>query len=385
MNSRAPVQIGFLFNHYADHQVLHGAPIAFELSRLGPQQFVGTLIAGCEETARLLERIAHLYPGHACRIVLAHVPVLERLMDMLLGRYVFVRKRAVLKHNRALFAQLDALVVPEMNSVQLKTRMGLKSLRLIRVFHGSGDRWQGYDERLRAFDLVLVSGRKAQERIARAGFVAADRCRVIGYPKFDVVEALNPQPRRLFANDRPTVLYNPHFKPRESSWFGMGMDVLEYFRGNTGFNLIFAPHVVLFKRRWRYRAAVPRRYHGCPNILIDTGSAASIDMTYTRVADIYLGDVSSQIYEFWRQPRPCIFLNAHGVQWQGVPDYRHWNAGEVLTDVAQLGPALLRAAELHNARYRIEQERMFADTIELTAEPSAVRAARAIAEHLAGG
>lgn len=376
-------QVGFLFNHYADHQALHGAPIAFELSRLGPR-FDVSLIAGCEDTARLLERIAALYPGHGCRIVTAHVPWHERVHDLLRGSHKFVRKRAVLKYNRALFARLDALVVPEMNSVKLKTELGLARLRMIHVSHGPKHRWAGRDERLRLFDLVLVSGRKACERITGRGLVAPDRCRIIGYPKFDLVNLLNPHPEKPFSNDRPVVLYNPHFRPKESSWYGMGIEVLEYFRRHTDHNLIFAPHVVLFKRRWRHRAQVPRRYRHCPNILIDTGSQASIDMSYTRVADIYLGDVSSQVYEFWRRPRPSIFLNAHGVPWQEASDYRHWQAGEVLDTIADLGAALSRAAEFHRSRYRAVQERLFADAFDLTDTPSALRAARAIAEHLTG-
>lgn len=375
------IEVGFLFNHYADHQVLHGAPMAFELSRLQPQLGV-TLIAGCGTTARLLERIAALYPGHTCRIVTACVPAAAWLYHALVGQYSFVRKRAVLKHNRALFARLDALVVPEMNSVRLKTDLGLERLRMIHVSHGPEHRWVGRDERLRTFDLALVSGRKACDRFTASGFVAPERCRIIGYPKFDLVKALAPEPSRLFANDRPVVLYNPHFKHGESSWYEMGIAVLEYFRCHPEYNLIFAPHVVLFKRRWRHQARIPRRYRHCPNILIDTGSQASIDMSYTRAADIYLGDASSQVYEFWQRPRPSIFLNAHAVPWQDAPDLQHWHGGEVIDEVAQLGAALSRAGELHRSRYRAEQERLFANAFDLTAVPSALRAAQAITDYL---
>jgi hypothetical protein len=36
----------------------------------------------------------------------------------------------------------------------------------------------------------------------------------------------------------------------------------------------------------------------CPEIEVITGSDASIDMIYLLAADIYLGDVGSQVYEF---------------------------------------------------------------------------------------
>jgi hypothetical protein len=253
---------------------------------------------------------------------------------------------------------------------------------MIHVSHGPEHRWVGRDDRLRVFDLVLVSGHKAYERFTASGLVPPDRCRIIGYPKFELVDALSPESPRLFGNGRPMVLYNPHFKPLESSWYGMGLEVLEFFRRHPEDNLIFAPHVVLFKRRWRHRARVPRRYRNCPNILIDTGSQNCIDMTYTRAADIYLGDVSSQVYEFWRRPRPSIFLNAHGVRWQDAPDLAHWQGGEVIDDVSQLDTALSRAEALHRSRYQAAQERLFAIAFDLTPVPSALRAAHAIAAYL---
>lgn len=54
-------------------------------------------------------------------------------------------------------------------------------------------------------------------------------------------------------------------------------------------------------------------YPKLPNLHIDIGSDCSIDMTHTEAADIYLGEVSSQICEFLVRPRPCIFLSAAAI------------------------------------------------------------------------
>ena len=75
----------------------------------------------------------------------------------------------------------------------------------------------------------------------------------------------------------------------------MGLDVFDFFVENSNYNLIFAPHVVLFKRFIRHKGFLPKKYYDTPNILIDTGSQASADMTYMLNSDIYLGDVSSQV------------------------------------------------------------------------------------------
>ena len=103
-------------------------------------------------------------------------------------------------------------------------------------------------------------------------------------------------------------------------------------------------------------------------------------MTYTRQADIYLGDVSSQIYEFLQTPRPCIFLNAHHVDWQDDVNFTQWKTGQVIDDVKALSAALQNAIPLQEI-YRPVQEALFAYTFNITPEPSANRAARAIAEY----
>ena len=142
---------------------------------------------------------------------------------------------------------------------------------------------------------------------------------MVGYPKFDLIA---PQPELLpmQANGRKTVLYNPHVSPHLSSWYDDGLDVLEFFLHSTDYNLIFAPHVMLFERPLaltidklcvRRTGIVPSRYLEAPNIHVDFNSRACTDMTYTLAADLYLGDVSSQVYEFLLRPRPCLFINSH--------------------------------------------------------------------------
>ena len=97
-------------------------------------------------------------------------------------------------------------------------------------------------------------------------------------------------------------------------------------------------------------------------------------MTYTQAADIYLGDVSSQMYEFIRRPRPCLFLNAHRVRWQNDASYTCWNFGTVIDDLAQL-PILLAQVPLPNP-YEPLQQQYFADTFSMTDESAAARSAR---------
>ena len=65
-------------------------------------------------------------------------------------------------------------------------------------------------------------------------------------------------------------------------------------------------------------------------IRVDLGSPASTDMRYTLPSDVYLGDASSQVYEFLIKPRHCIFrsLLAQSIVWHRDSDARQTRRGE---------------------------------------------------------
>lgn len=378
------MKIGFLFNHDQVHQVAHALPTALAMAQGYPQAEIVVATTNDRLTAEVRRLCARLN----VEVPLVQLGLRRPLTRMLAGALewgVPVTKIGVYRDNLDFFRSLDALVVAEKTSLLLKTRYGLDDLKIIHTRHGAGDRAIGFNKHSAMFDHVLVSGSKIRQRLMTEAGVAPERMSLIGYPKFDLMP--EPAPRLPFqANGKPTVLYNPHPSPHLSSWYAQGRAVLEHFLHDDRYNLIFAPHVMLFHRKFvltidKFRVdragTIDRRFHDAPNIHIDLGSAASTDMTYTAAADIYLGDVSSQVYEFLHQPRPCVFLDAHATKWEGDANYAHWQAGEVVTGTAQLGDAIDRAAALHD-RYRPVQRALFQRSFELTAERSAVRAARAV-------
>ncbi len=84
--------------------------------------------------------------------------------------------------------------------------------------------------------------------------------------------------------------------------------------------------------------------------ICDIESFAAVDGSYTRAADIYLGDTSSQVLEFLQRPRPVVFLDAQGCDWKDNPTLSMWHLGEVVTDPAQLVPALESAQAAQPSR-----------------------------------
>lgn len=381
------MRIGFLLNHEGAHQVGHVVPIASALAAASPQVDVDIFVAGGTAEAEVRRSVGSA--SHRISIVrLKGAGWFGQAVTALSGGAVPAKRISTLRRNRASFASLDALVVPEKTSLMLKSRFGLRHLPLIHTRHGAGDRAVGFDRASGRFDLVLLAGNKIRDRLEEADLLKEDGFAVVGYPKFDRLD-LNT-PASLFGNGRPTVLYNPHPSPALSSWYKMGPQVLDYFARQRKFNLIFAPHVMLFGKRYQLSldppsfgkvAPVPDHVRKLSHIHVDLGSSASVDMTYTRAADIYLGDVSSQVYEFLAHPRPCIFLNPQGLEWEGDPNFAHWIAGPVISDLAGIGHAVETAAEQHHA-YRGSQQKLFDYTFDLQDEPSAARAARAIVEWL---
>src|SRR5690606_38924216 len=139
-------------------------------------------------------------------------------------------------------------------------------------------------------------------------------------------------------------------------------------------NLIFAPHVRLFDQAGAPDLGPVGRFQGRPNVHIDRGGPAAIDMPYTRLGQVFLGAASSQIYECLRTPKPAVFLNAHGVDWVGDESYRHWRYGPVLDDVEAL-PGAVGLAMASHGDYLAEQQAGFAASFDLQPRSSSLRAA----------
>lgn len=340
-------RIGFLFNYHLSYQVLHGAPVAFALSRLRPDWHVELLFSTPESFADA-ERIAQFYPGQQCRFKLLRGSGLRRLVGK---RYPVLHRPLTLAANTGLLSSFGALVAPEKNFILLKALPAFRDTRFIGLRHGAGGPLFLNKGRMK-FDYLLMPGRIYYDLYKDE--LPEGRCVIVGYPKFEVLEKLNPQMPALFSDGRPVVLYTPHFSRRQSSWLSMGREILTFFKNSNDWNLIFAPHERLFRHRSCHGNVSLDEFRDVPNILLDTGSERSVDMTYTRAADIYLGDVSSQVCEFmYHRRRPCVFLNPLGLE-PATVDF--WRLGRVIGNVGDLEDALRQADGEFKEKYRAEQD-----------------------------
>lgn len=268
---------------------------------------------------------------------------------------------ATLLGNYRTIARFPLLVTTEISTAWLKRVPGFAS-RLILIKHGAGDREGGYKKRHADFDMTLVAGQKDRQRMIERRLCLPDTVAVGGYAKFE----LRAEPQRFFADDNPVLLYNPHFDAELSSWVRHGPAVRAALESLAGWNVIIAPHTKLASR-------VPPIVSAAPHILVDMGSRRSIDMRYTMSADAYLGDVSSQVYEFLIRPRPCLFLNLDHRDGSGEA-FTHWRLGQVIERASDLQAALDRATDLQDGFVAV-QEAAMRNSIDLSPPPASQRQA----------
>jgi len=374
-------RVAFVAFHDEAH-AYHFGPILFELAGVAGVQ----VDVYCDEPLeRLLGELGARYPAA------------PGLRYSRLPRTLSARVRALLRGDRTTrvlpWAQLprlardyDAIVLPcnylrrRVKQIARGTPLGERAA-FVFVPHGGR---AGADPYAEGVDFAIAFGAAMERGFREIGMP----CREVGYPKLDLPRR---PAERLFAEDRPTVMYNPHWRTARS-WPLWGERVLELFAGSRDYNLIFAPHVNLFGRR--ADAGRLARFRGLPNVHLDVDGPRLLDLSYSTVADLYLGDASSQLFELLALGRrPCVFLDPFRLSEGATPDEKQvrlgphgrvaleegWRCGEVVTRFEEL-PAALSRARANPAAYRPAQDAAVASQFQLTELPSGRRGAAAILE-----
>lgn len=274
-------------------------------------------------------------------------------------------------------ARTPVVVTAEQTSLWIPTLLPTRS-RYVNILHGAGSMMNRDDRRRRAAALTIVAAERERAALA-AHDVDPAAIAVVGYIKAGFRQRSHA--RAPFASGRPTILYAPHWQRHRSSWWDWGEAAVRAILAADRYDLIFAPHQRLVEKAPEVRAFAAS-LAGRPDVHVDLDSFAMVDGSYTAAADLYLGDTSSQVVEFLMRPRPCVFLDPHGVRWEGDPSYAMWTAGEVVTAPDALLPALDRAERRH-AEFVAAQRAFAADSLGSTDGTAPARAATAILALLA--
>jgi hypothetical protein len=347
-------EIAFLAISQA-HQYMHWLPAALRLARQ-PGARVTVLVSSNAGQ----EFISSYDPEGRLNIKRLRAPSMRRH-----SLFTPPPRVPVLLLNAHLIGSYPIIVTTEVTSSLLYRIPGFRS-RMVQIKHGAGDREGGYKRKHAHFDLTLVSGVKDKQRLIERGLATDSNCIVVGYGKFELV----PQTaENIFADKQPIALYNPHFDKRVGTWTRHGKRILQTMESIPGWNFVVAPHVKL--------RGGPAVRSDAGHIVIDRGSTRSIDMSYTQAASVYIGDASSQVYEFIRTPRACIFLNLERIDWHANPAYAHWHLGQVIESADELPAALARAHSLQ-AQFEPAQVEASSASIDQADIPASERQAQAI-------
>ena len=350
------MRIAFLFIAEA-YQVYHGYPVALALA--AREDVSVEIFYNDVDCLRHFDRLATAFGLRQPRAERLHRGAWTRFVQSL--RVFGLAKNSAMADNLARLKEFDAVVAVEETVSWLASRRHGGAPALVYIPHGSGDRAISVQPSIARFDLVLPTGVKDAERFVGLGLVRPGGFTTTGYIKLEVVERLSRNLVPLFSDSRPIVLYNPHKARGLSSWAAFIEPMLAQFARQDQWSLVIAPHIKMF-RRSRARSRAHWEARSGPHTIIDVSSDRLLDNTYTAAAAIYVGDVSSQVYEFLARPRPCVFLNPRRIKWRGDPVFRFWTLGEVIEDPAELMPALARAHDRH-AEYLPLQLQLVAETL----------------------
>lgn len=266
-----------------------------------------------------------------------------------------------------------AVVCVEQTSLWIPTMLPMLPTRFIKSSHGVGSMSARDDRRRRSPWLTMVPSERERATYLSRG-MPPQRIVATGYVKAGFRQRTMTRP--AFAEERPVLLYTPHWQRHRSSWWNWGEAVVRMLAQQRSFNVILAPHQRLAERDPGVRDMLGG-VAALPHVHVDLDSFATVDGSYTAAADLYLGDTSSQVIEFLQRPRPCVFLNPGGVEWRGDPAYAQWGAGEVV-DTLDFLPDSLARAQAEHPRYAAWQSAFAAAQLGPTDGLAPERAARHI-------
>jgi hypothetical protein len=268
----------------------------------------------------------------------------------------------------------DVVVCAEQTSLWIPRILNRFPARFVMNQHGAGSVANRGDRRRDAAWRLLVPSAFEADELVRHGRDPA-RIEVVGYVKA-AFRRHAAQAAALFAQRRPVIAYIPHWQRHRSSWWEWGRAVVGMLAAQQQFNVVIAPHQRLVEKDPDLRTVLESVAH-LPHVHVDWQSFAMGDGSYTAMADLYLGDTSSQVCEFLVRPRPCVFLDAQGIDWRATDDHGFWECGEVVDTLETLPAALDRAMARH-ADYAPVQRAFVERVVGLYDSRAADRAADAV-------
>lgn len=249
-------------------------------------------------------------------------------------------------------------------------------IKYIYTKHGIPNRAYSFDNTITNFDLFFIWGEAELRTRKKLNQLTPHNHAITSYFKYELVQQL-PQ-KKIFNNNKPVILYNPHWEQQFSSFNKFGETILSFFKENPNYNLIFTPHSRLLSRKWWHWFKI-FKYKECKNIVIDAGSELSNNMSYTNYANLYIGDISSQALEFiFAKEKPCLFLDAHHLSNDKINRPLSWDLGTVVSEITSLEQTIKLTLNNHSKIYKHKQIKRKQEMFHSSQQSPSFLAAKAI-------
>lgn len=274
-----------------------------------------------------------------------------RLWPWRKNRFGSISYRYIAKHDYRTLNNARGLVGSSFGTHRLSL-FGIDQPKLIYTNHGTGDGEYGFGSGLRSMDMILVAGEKMRSQIENQPIFRNGlpfEIVEVGYPKFDFLNVdifgkeLNCP--KIFENDKPVLLYNPHWMEELNSFNIFGSSLIKWVEKTGRYNMIVNPHP-LFWRFNRKNSKYLRNINNSKNVYVNQDKLIAADMSLMHTADVYVGDVSSSVYEWLKFDRPILFLNNGVEDWESNPHYSMWSFGPVASDVNEMKGILINLSEM---------------------------------------
>ncbi len=308
-------------------------------------KFKTVLVSGSPTNTKIIKKIKRSYPAAKFELIETPPPLRYRFKWYKKTKlypppyYAFKKISSALRNALAIVS--TSHLIPKL----------VKEYRVLRpisfyLYHGVGTRSYSFEKSQGSFDYLLIPGKYYKNRLINEGICDEKQLSIVGHPKFDWLSDKKLRSIKLFNNNNPTFYYNPHWELKLTSFIKWQNIILDFFIKNNQYNLIFAPHPLIKHNSINRGYSLSINKNKEKNIIIDYESERLLDGTYLKNADVYIGDVSSMIaYWIKIKERPCIFINAHNIDWKDNESYTMWNYGSVVNNPKHFSDYIIESLE----------------------------------------
>ncbi len=335
---RADKSVFFLFIN-GPHHVYHLIEPALKFASAN-HPYKSVFVSGNPINTKIIKDSQRLHSSASFTLIDIPLPLRYRLIKSYKSKLyppVHTRFEKIISKLR----DAEAIVSTSHELPRYMAENDIKIPKLFYLYHGTGTREYGFDNKLDDFDCILVPGPYHRDRLVNDKVCDEKKIRMVGQPKLEWVEKNKKSESNLFQNDNPVFYYNPHWEMDLSSYLSWRNIILDFFKGRQEYNLIFAPHPLVKHHSRKNNYTLHSESDLSENIIIDLDSTNLNDGTYNAASDVYIGDVSSMVTEWINfKPRPCIFINAQNINWGKNKNYDMWQYGTVIDDPNNLGKVI---------------------------------------------